>query len=52
MSTRTPLEPDLIAAIAGQLPVGIYVASVPDGAFVYANDAFQKIMECLRTRRR
>jgi two-component system, cell cycle sensor histidine kinase and response regulator CckA len=44
LTTRTPLEPDLIAAIAGQLPVGIYVASVPDGAFVYANDAFQRIM--------
>jgi PAS domain S-box-containing protein len=44
LSTHTPLEHDLIAAIAGQLPVGIYVASVPDGAFVYANDAFQRIM--------
>ncbi len=44
MSTHTPLEHDLIAAIADQLPVGIYVASVPDGAFVYANDAFRRIM--------
>jgi PAS domain S-box-containing protein len=44
LSTRTPLEPNLIAAIADQLPVGIYVARVPDGAFVYANDAFQRIM--------
>lgn len=44
MSTHTPLKHDLIAAIAAQVPVGIYVARVPDGAFVYANDAFQRIM--------
>jgi PAS domain S-box-containing protein len=30
--------------MADQMPVGIYVARVPDGAFVYANHAFQKII--------
>jgi PAS domain S-box-containing protein len=44
LSTPTPLDHDLIVAIADQLPVGVYVASVPEGAFVYANDAFQRIM--------
>jgi PAS domain S-box-containing protein len=41
---HAPLEHDLVAAIADQVPVGIYVARVPDGAFVYANDAFEKIV--------
>ncbi|HTB77665.1 MAG TPA: ATP-binding protein [Polyangiaceae bacterium] len=44
LPTHAPLEHELVAAIADQLPVGIYVARVPDGAFVYANDAFQRIM--------
>ena len=44
MSPHAPLEHDLLAAIADQVPVGIYVSRAPDGAFVYANDAFQKIV--------
>jgi PAS domain S-box-containing protein len=44
LPTHAPLQHELIAAIADQLPVGIYVARVPDGAFVYANDAFRRIM--------
>jgi PAS domain S-box-containing protein len=44
LSTRTPLEQGLIAAIADHLPVGIFVATAPSGAFVYANDAFQEIL--------
>ncbi len=39
-----PLEQGLIAAIADRLPVGIFVAAAPSGAFVYANDAFQEIL--------
>ena len=42
--TLTPFDESLIAAIADRLPVGIFVASAPSGAFVYANDAFQKIL--------
>jgi PAS domain S-box-containing protein len=34
----------LIAAIADDLPAGVWVATVPDGRFVYANRAFEKIM--------
>jgi PAS domain S-box-containing protein len=34
----------LIATICDALPVGAWVARVPDGAFVYANRAFQEIM--------
>jgi PAS domain S-box-containing protein len=44
LSLHAPLEHDLVAAIADQVPVGIYVSRAPDGAFVYANDAFQKII--------
>ncbi len=44
MSTRSPLELELIASLADRLPVGIFVASAPSGAFVYANDAFQEIL--------
>src|SRR5271154_5236603 len=44
LSTRTPLEQGLIAAIADRLSVGIFVATAPSGAFVYANDAFQEIL--------
>jgi hypothetical protein len=32
------------AAIADQDPVGICVSRAPDGVFVYANDAFQRII--------
>src|SRR5580692_7412265 len=39
-----PLERGLIAAIADRLPVGIFVATAPTGAFVYANDAFREIL--------
>lgn len=34
----------MISAIAEHLPVGVWVARVPDGAFVYANRAFADIM--------
>jgi PAS domain S-box-containing protein len=44
MSTRSPLELELIATVADRLPVGIFVASAPGGAFVYANEAFQEIL--------
>jgi PAS domain S-box-containing protein len=37
-------EAALITAIADALPVGVWVARAPDGAFVYANRAFQEIM--------
>ncbi len=41
---RAPGELALIAAIADDLPAGVWVATVPDGSFVYANRAFQEIM--------
>jgi PAS domain S-box-containing protein len=41
---RSPPELRLIAAIADRLPVGIFVASAPGGAFVYANEAFSEIL--------
>lgn len=44
MPTRSPLELELIATVADCLPVGIFVVSAPDGAFVYANEAFQEIL--------
>src|SRR4051812_48592759 len=31
-------------SIADQLPLGIWVATAPDGAFVYSNRAFEEIM--------
>jgi two-component system cell cycle sensor histidine kinase/response regulator CckA len=34
----------LIAAVADNLPVGVWVARAPDGAFVYANRMFEEIM--------
>ncbi|MEO6572510.1 MAG: PAS domain-containing protein, partial [Polyangiaceae bacterium] len=37
-------EVELVAAIADELPVGVWVARAPDGVFVYANRAFQEIM--------
>ncbi|HXX68524.1 MAG TPA: PAS domain-containing protein, partial [Polyangiaceae bacterium] len=44
LSTYTPRELTQIAAIADALPVGIFVASAPSGAFVYANRAFDEIV--------
>ncbi len=34
----------LVAAIAEDLPCGVWVASAPDGRFVYSNSAFEEIM--------
>jgi PAS domain S-box-containing protein len=34
----------LVAAIADDLPCGVWVAAVPDGTFVYSNHAFDEIM--------
>ena len=42
--SRTNDELHLIAAIADELPVGVWVATVPDGSFAYANRAFSDIM--------
>jgi two-component system cell cycle sensor histidine kinase/response regulator CckA len=41
---RSPDELALIASIADGLPCGVWVASAPDGGFVYSNDAFEDIM--------
>lgn len=41
---RVPSDHDIIHAIADDLPVGIWVARAPDGAFVYANRTFAEIM--------
>jgi PAS domain S-box-containing protein len=41
---RSSDELSLIAAIAEDLPVGVWVASVPDGLCVYANEAFEAIL--------
>ena len=41
---RSNDELSLIATIADGLPCGVWVASAPDGGFVYANDAFAEIM--------
>ncbi len=41
---RSSDELSLIAAIAEDLPVGVWVASVADGTCVYANEAFEAIM--------
>jgi signal transduction histidine kinase/CheY-like chemotaxis protein len=43
-SDRVPSDHDIIHAIADDLPVGIWVARAPDGAFVYANRTFANIM--------
>jgi PAS domain S-box-containing protein len=34
----------VVAAIADDLPCGVWVAAVPDGSFVYSNRAFDEIM--------
>ncbi len=46
MSARTPPDADLalIASIADELPVGVWVARVPGGELAYANRAFVEIM--------
>ena len=44
MSTNAPEKVTLVAAIADSLPVAIYVAAAPYGAFVYANGAFEQIV--------
>lgn len=44
LPTYTPNELTQIAAIADSMPVGIFVASAPSGAFVYANRAFDEIL--------
>jgi signal transduction histidine kinase len=41
---RSSDELSLIAAIAEDLPVGVWVASLPDGLCVYANEAFEAIL--------
>ncbi len=41
---RSSDELSLIAAIAEDLPVGVWVASVPDGICVYTNEAFEAIL--------
>jgi PAS domain S-box-containing protein len=41
---RSSEELGLIAAIADDLPAGVWVAIVPDGTCVYTNEAFETIM--------
>jgi signal transduction histidine kinase/CheY-like chemotaxis protein len=41
---RSPEALSLIATIADDLPCGVWVASAPDGRFVYSNRAFDDIM--------
>lgn len=41
---RGPNDLALIASIAEDLPAGVWVASAPTGALVYANRAFEEIM--------
>jgi signal transduction histidine kinase/CheY-like chemotaxis protein len=41
---RPPEELALIATIADGLPCGVWVATAPDGHFVYSNRAFEQIM--------
>src|SRR5690242_676863 len=44
MPSHTPTELAFIAAAADALPVGIFVAAAPSGAFAYANRAFNEIL--------
>ena len=37
-------QPELVAAIAENLPIALWVAKAPSGEFAYANDAFREIM--------
>jgi signal transduction histidine kinase len=41
---RSLEELGVIAAIADELPAGVWVATAPEGRFVYANRAFEQIM--------
>jgi two-component system cell cycle sensor histidine kinase/response regulator CckA len=41
---RSAEELALIASIADDLPCGVWVATAPEGRFVYANRAFEEIM--------
>ena len=41
---RSPEDLALIAAIADDLAAGVWVATVPEGKFVYSNRAFEEIM--------
>ncbi|HEV3194195.1 MAG TPA: ATP-binding protein [Polyangiaceae bacterium] len=41
---RSSEELKLIAAIADGLPAGVWVATAPEGRFVYSNQAFDEIM--------
>jgi signal transduction histidine kinase len=40
----SPDDTALIAAIADDLPAGVWVATAPEGRFVYSNKAFEEIM--------
>jgi PAS domain S-box-containing protein len=42
--TGPPSASDIIATVAEDLPVGVWVARAPGGEFVYANRAFVEIM--------
>jgi signal transduction histidine kinase len=42
---RSTDGPALIASIAEDLPAGVWVAGSPSGAFVYANRAFEEIVD-------
>jgi PAS domain S-box-containing protein len=42
--TRSVQSLTLIASIADDLPCGVWVATAPDGRFVYSNRAFDEIM--------
>ena len=44
LSTYTPHELTQIRALADGLPVGVLVLRAPNGAFVYANQAFAEIL--------
>lgn len=37
-------DPEIIAQIGDELPVGVWVARAPGGEFVYANEKFREIM--------
>jgi len=42
--SRVPTDLEIIAAVADELPVGVWVARAPGGEFVYANRTFAEIM--------
>jgi signal transduction histidine kinase len=43
-ATGVPTDAEIITAVADDLPVGVWVARVPGGEFVYANRMFAEIM--------